>query len=597
VHRSAFIAVVAHGSDLWRKDGAASCLRALGAPVRTLALWSDPDAMFRGDDDGAVRALIVETLDRPDLGIGALRTLRRHPRLERVGALLAVTVGQVTCVEPSCGFDDFVLFPYVADELYARVCELERRRGQETSPQRVAVGDLVVDPASHEVILGGRHVHLSALAFDVLAYLAKHRGRLVSREELLKQVWGANYLGGARAVDVCVCHLRATLGAELPLTTVRAAGYRLEMSGSVPVEPAKRYREKVTTLVAKPRIDVVSSIVVDQEWRARGGSRSREKSAAQAAHDLAQSRTFIKVMEVWVPNDHRTHLERSEALYGPHDELDRISAPMRFAPGEGLLGRAWAQHQPIVLGELRDSYFKRTEAAVAAHMNCAVALPIFSGEFLLAVVLFLCGDEEEHVGAIELWENDPASRRDMGLVDGYYGTAASFEKDSLSVTFRPGLGLPGRVWKSGMPVIMEDLGRSRQFVRSKSALEVGIDKGLGIPYWGGAGEAYVMTFLSSTDTPIARRFEVWVPTRDPEALVFSHGQCDVVGDLAAVYASVRVRRGHGLIGRVALTGVPSVSSDLASSATESARSAGLSSAIALPIIEGGRLKCVVVWYF
>jgi DNA-binding response OmpR family regulator len=584
VHRRGFIGIVAHASDLWRKDGAAALLRALGAPVRTLPFWGDPDALFcGGDDDATPGALVVEALDRPDLGVQALQALRRHARLERVGALLAVTERQVTRIEPSCGFDDFVLLPYVSEELLARVSEVERRNSEDSARQRMVVGDLLIDPVAHEVVLNGRLVHLSALAFEVLTYLARHRGRLVSRDELLKHVWGADYLGGARTVDVCVCHLRAKLGTELPLTTIRGAGYRLEIDGAVglPIEiedHGMHLTKTATKIVAK--------------------SRRSDAQAARSSRVPRRVRPFIKVTEVWVPNEEGTHLSRGEGLYGPHDDFNQVSAPMRFARGEGLPGRAWAERQPIVLKELGDSYFKRADAAGAARLTCGVALPIFSGEFLLAVLTFLCGDEEEHVGAIELWGTDPVARPDMGLIHGYYGTAEVFEKDSRSVTFRAGAGLPGRVWKTGMPVIMDDLGRSQQFVRSKSALKVGIEKGLGIPCSGGRGQAYVMTFLSAPGTPIARRFEVWEPSGDRDALVFSSGQCDTVADLASTYASVRVRRGDGLIGRVGLTGVPSVSDDLASSqATESARGVGLSSGIAMPIIDRGLLKCVVAWYF
>src|ERR1700722_1056466 len=109
----AFIAVVGHGPDLEREDGAASVLRGLGAEVSTLDLWDEPHRLFADDEaeERRPRALIVEALDRPDLAVAALRALRREPRLEDVGALLAVRSAQVARIEPSGGFDDFVLAP------------------------------------------------------------------------------------------------------------------------------------------------------------------------------------------------------------------------------------------------------------------------------------------------------------------------------------------------------------------------------------------------------------------------------------------------------------------------------------------------------
>ena len=123
---------------------------------------------------------------------------------------------------------------------------------------------------------------------------------------------------------------------------------------------------------------------------------------------------------------------------------------MLFSPGEGLPGTAWAQRRPIVLKNLDVPYFKRAEAARAAGLTCGIALPIFAGEFLLAVAVFFCGDDEEHVGAIELWSNNPAESHELGLIDGYYGSAEVFERDSRYIKFRPGFGLPGIVWQTGI---------------------------------------------------------------------------------------------------------------------------------------------------
>jgi DNA-binding response OmpR family regulator len=224
----AFIAIVGHGPDLEREDGAASVLRSLGAEVTTLDLWDEPHRLFPDDADAQVRAVLVEAIDRPDLAVACLRALRREPRLENVGALIAVRATQAARLEPSSGFDDFVLVPYVPAELYARVRLIEWRRSEFATEERMKVGSIVIDRAAREVRKDGACVQLTAKEFALLAYLCERRGKVVSREELLRRVWGNRYDGGARTVDIHVRRLRAKLGSALPLATLRGAGYKLE---------------------------------------------------------------------------------------------------------------------------------------------------------------------------------------------------------------------------------------------------------------------------------------------------------------------------------------------------------------------------------
>ncbi|HEY4121343.1 MAG TPA: response regulator transcription factor [Byssovorax sp.] len=237
----AFVAVIGHEPDLEREEGAASVLRSLGADVRCSDFWDDPRALFGATDDprSSARALLFEGLDRPDLAARALRVYRREPRLEGVSALLAVTTSQITRVEPSSGFDDFVLSPYVPAELYARIRFLEWQKSEFSTEERVKIGDVVLDRAAHEVTALGAAVSLTAKEFALLAYLCDRRGKLVSRDELLAKVWGARYEGGARTVDIHVRRLRAKLGAALPLGTLRGAGYRLDAPGATSLEPSE----------------------------------------------------------------------------------------------------------------------------------------------------------------------------------------------------------------------------------------------------------------------------------------------------------------------------------------------------------------------
>lgn len=221
----AVVGVIGHGPLLERDDGAVAVLRQLGAEVRSQDLWDDPQGLV--DDGCMLRALVFEALDRPDLGVAALRALRKEKSFDAVGTLLVVTVSQLGRVEPSSGFDDFVLHPYVPAELYTRIRALEWKVSEFATEERHKVGSIVVDRAAHEVSSDGKPVALTAKEFALLVYFCERRGRVLSREHLLSNVWGNRYEGGARTVDIHVRRLRAKLGEALPLETLRGSGYKL----------------------------------------------------------------------------------------------------------------------------------------------------------------------------------------------------------------------------------------------------------------------------------------------------------------------------------------------------------------------------------
>lgn len=311
-------------------------------------------------------------------------------------------------------------------------------------------------------------------------------------------------------------------------------------------------------------------------------------------------KTFIRIVELWVPNRSRTKLEFGGSLSSDDlKEFNSLSETTQFAYDEGLPGKAWASGHPIILTKFSDSYFKRTEAAVAAGLTCGVALPVFAGEFLMAVMVLFCGDDEKHIGAIELWHNDPDVSHEMGLVDGYYGTADMFEFNSRHTKFPRGFGLPGRTWKAGMPTIIKNLQNSKGFLRWEEATEIGINLGVGLPYKTPVDQTWVVTFLSAQATPIARRFEIWVPDTGRDRLVFQSGECSSGTDLAARFATASIGRGEGSIGGAWATGMPALNDNLAgdgSVAAIAARESDLGEMVVLPMIEGATLKAVLAWY-
>ena len=108
-----------------------------------------------------------------------------------------------------------------------------------------------------------------------------------------------------------------------------------------------------------------------------------------------------------------------------------------------------------------------------------------------------------------------------------------------------------------------------------------------------------MTFLSAQATPIAARFEVWVPNASRTALVFQSGDCSKETDLDALYASKTIRRGEGSIGGAWATGMPVIGENLKLDETipaSLASASGLNQIVALPVIDNALLKAVLAWY-
>jgi two-component system response regulator RegX3 len=128
------------------------------------------------------------------------------------------------------GADDYVTKPFSTRELLARIKAVLRRRGDEFTGGALAGGDIRLDPERHEVTVKGEPVHLPKKEFELLELLMENAGRVIPRETLIDRVWGSDYFGEMRTLDVHVKRLRAKTeedpGDPQHLITVRGVGYK-----------------------------------------------------------------------------------------------------------------------------------------------------------------------------------------------------------------------------------------------------------------------------------------------------------------------------------------------------------------------------------
>ncbi|HWM33591.1 MAG TPA: response regulator transcription factor [Pseudolysinimonas sp.] len=147
-----------------------------------------------------------------------------------VPLVLVLTEGGLTAVSADWGVDDVVLESAGPAELDARIRLAIGRQDQHKSGSKIQASGVVIDEASYSAKVHGRPLDLTFKEFELLRFLATHPSRVFTREQLLSEVWGYDYFGGTRTVDVHVRRLRAKLGdLESLIGTVRNVGYRFNV--------------------------------------------------------------------------------------------------------------------------------------------------------------------------------------------------------------------------------------------------------------------------------------------------------------------------------------------------------------------------------
>ncbi|MEY3029605.1 MAG: hypothetical protein RL198_1002 [Actinomycetota bacterium] len=221
-------------SILFIRTGALTSAEAIERKLPSLSLLSHQVAAISADPSelaAATRHDLV-LLDGSDLhqarGIARILVAAGSPQ----PVLLAVSESSIGIVSEDWGIRDFVLFGASPSELEARIrfCLASvRASGAQQSKTLAGENGLQIDEESYQARISGRVLDLTYKEFELLRYLAENPGRVFTREQLLGEVWGQDYFGGTRTVDVHIRRLRAKLGeAEWLIGTVRNVGYRLD---------------------------------------------------------------------------------------------------------------------------------------------------------------------------------------------------------------------------------------------------------------------------------------------------------------------------------------------------------------------------------
>ena len=322
--------------------------------------------------------------------------------------------------------------------------------------------------------------------------------------------------------------------------------------------------------------------------------------------------TFIRVAEVWTPTTDGSLLEVSAGLFDAAPAFGAISRTLCFGRGEGLPGHAWNEGRPVLLKNFDSGYFRRTAAAKAAGLRCAVALPIFLDGVLTSVVVLFCGDVQAQVGAIELWHNDPRITTDLKLADGYFGaTATDLEALTRDGALARGIGAPGLAWQREASVFIDNVAQSRHFLRAEVAASAGILRALALPCstaatgMSGPADTWVLSLLASAGSPIAHRVESWQASTAGAGLRRAYGHCETLGPLpvnadgplipvdagGAIATAWRSGAAQAASGAVGLSGL------LPGGLPGEAGAPVLPSVLCIPVVSDGAVAEVIALYF
>lgn len=212
----------AHSPELHDYSHLADTLDAQG--IKSIVVAGEADLEAMTEEDLPSLALIdVGAMPRPQLA----ECVRRCSQL-RLVAIALVSEEQAAQIDPSLDLDDFVLLPPRVDELIARARWVLNRTAKLGDDTLIRAGDLVINPSRYEVSVKGRRVNLRFKEYELILLMAASPGRVYTRETLLNRIWGYDYLGGTRTVDVHIRRIRTKIedADHHFIETVWNVGYR-----------------------------------------------------------------------------------------------------------------------------------------------------------------------------------------------------------------------------------------------------------------------------------------------------------------------------------------------------------------------------------
>jgi two-component system alkaline phosphatase synthesis response regulator PhoP len=189
------------------------------------------DVAIHLEGEPCPEAVLINLTHQPSDAL-AREMLAGGPLLAQAATIALLSPEQAESFDPTLAVDDFLVWPAPTAELVARLRRALWRRTGVDSDNAVRCGDLVMDLSSYRVFLGGRPVDLTYKEYELLRFLASHPDRVFTRDTLLNRVWGYEFYGGARTVDVHIRRLRSKLedANHSFIETVRNVGYRFKPS-------------------------------------------------------------------------------------------------------------------------------------------------------------------------------------------------------------------------------------------------------------------------------------------------------------------------------------------------------------------------------
>lgn len=192
--------------------------------------FAAPEEFWRALEKRKPELLLLDVMLPGEDGLSILKKLRERTATRRMPVILLTAKNSEydKVAGLDSGADDFVAKPFGMMELLARVRALLRRSGQEEAAQEYSIGALFVSPKRHEVRVDGKDVALTHKEFELLCLLLENQGAVLTRDTIMDRVWGSDFDGENRTVDVHVRTLRAKLGeAGALIETVRGTGYKI----------------------------------------------------------------------------------------------------------------------------------------------------------------------------------------------------------------------------------------------------------------------------------------------------------------------------------------------------------------------------------